>query len=75
MVLCAGPMLSVTYPPTVWYCILPMAFGLLLSTVKEATFNWAGFSAALASNAGMALRAIYSKQHMSVRQRHPHALS
>jgi solute carrier family 35, member E1 len=58
----SGPLLGVLYPLQVWLSLAPIVAGCFLAAQEEVTFSWPGFNYAMASNIGMVLRGIYSRQ-------------
>ena len=58
--LCVGEVLA--WP--VYASLLPIIAGVSLASVKELSFTWLGFGAAMISNLGAAGRAVYSKKMM-----------
>ena len=58
----AGPLQGALHPAGVWLSLVPIIAGCFIAACKEVTFDWWGFNFAMASNLGMVLRGIYSKQ-------------
>lgn len=51
-------------PVSVTFTLLPIMFGVSLASASELTFNWLGFTSAMASNLTFSLRAVWSKVAM-----------
>lgn len=56
----SGPLLGVTYSPSVWASLIPIVAGCFLAALHEASFSCDGCFYAMWSNLGMVLRGIYS---------------
>jgi solute carrier family 35 protein E1 len=58
-------MLGAVYSPITYATLLPIVGGVALASLKELSFTWLGFWAAILSNVSSALRAILAKKTMS----------
>merc|ERR1719231_1510644 len=57
-------MLGAVYSPITYLTLLPIVGGVALASLKELSFTWLGFSAAMLSNLSSALRGILAKTSM-----------
>jgi solute carrier family 35 protein E1 len=57
-------MLGAFYSPITYLTLLPIVGGVALASLKELSFTWLGFGAAMLSNVSSALRGILAKQTM-----------
>jgi len=57
-------MLGAVYSPITYLTLLPIVGGVALASLKELSFTWLGFAAAMLSNLSSALRAILAKTTM-----------
>jgi solute carrier family 35 protein E1 len=57
-------MLKAYYSPITYLTLLPIVGGVGLASLKELSFTWLGFAAAMLSNVSSALRGILAKQTM-----------
>jgi len=57
-------MLGTFYSPITYLTLLPIVGGVALASLKELSFTWVGFIAAMGSNLSSALRAILAKKTM-----------
>jgi len=57
-------MLGAVYSPITYLTLLPIVGGVALASLKELSFTWLGFWAAILSNVSSALRAIMAKTSM-----------
>jgi solute carrier family 35 protein E1 len=57
-------MLGAVYHPVTYLTLLPIVGGVALASLKELSFTWVGFIAAMVSNLSSALRAILAKKTM-----------
>ena len=58
-------MLGAVYSPITYATLLPIVGGVALASLKELSFTWLGFWAAILSNVSSALRAILAKKTMN----------
>merc|ERR1719231_1945838 len=58
-------MLGSFYSPITYLTLVPIVGGVALASLKELSFTWVGFIAAMGSNLSSALRAILAKKTMS----------
>jgi solute carrier family 35 protein E1 len=63
--LLSGVLLGQVFPVPVYLTLLPIIFGVALASLKELSFTWLCFGAAMLSNVSSALRAILAKKAMS----------
>jgi solute carrier family 35 protein E1 len=63
--LLSGIILGQVFPVPVYLTLLPIIFGVALASLKELSFTWLCFGAAMLSNVSSALRAILAKKAMS----------
>jgi solute carrier family 35 protein E1 len=63
--LLSGVLLGQVFPVPVYATLLPIIFGVALASLKELSFTWLCFGAAMLSNVSSALRAILAKKAMS----------
>jgi solute carrier family 35 protein E1 len=61
----SGVILGQVFPVPVYLTLLPIIFGVALASLKELSFTWLCFGAAMLSNVSSALRAILAKKAMS----------
>ena len=57
-------LLGTVYSPAVYASLVPIVGGVALASLKELSFTWLGFIAAMGSNLSSALRAILAKRTM-----------
>jgi len=57
-------MLGAFYSPITYLTLLPIVGGVALASLKELSFTWLGFGAAMLSNVSSALRGILAKKTM-----------
>ena len=57
-------MLGAIYHPVTYLTLLPIVGGVALASLKELSFTWVGFIAAMGSNLSSALRGILAKKTM-----------
>jgi solute carrier family 35 protein E1 len=57
-------MLGAIYSPITYLTLLPIVGGVALASLKELSFTWVGFIAAMGSNLSSALRGILAKKTM-----------
>jgi len=57
-------MLGAIYHPVTYLTLLPIVGGVALASLKELSFTWLGFIAAMVSNVSSALRGILAKKTM-----------
>ncbi|KAJ1457833.1 triose-phosphate transporter family-domain-containing protein [Pelagophyceae sp. CCMP2097] len=57
-------MLGAYYSPVTYATLLPIVGGVALASLKELSFTWLGFAAAMVSNVSSALRGILAKKTM-----------
>merc|ERR1719213_1023704 len=57
-------MLGAIYHPITYLTLLPIVGGVALASLKELSFTWVGFIAAMGSNLSSALRGILAKKTM-----------
>merc|ERR1719424_932314 len=57
-------MLGAIYHPITYLTLLPIVGGVALASLKELSFTWLGFGAAMLSNVSSALRGILAKKTM-----------
>jgi solute carrier family 35 protein E1 len=57
-------MLGAYYSPITYATLIPIVGGVALASLKELSFTWVGFIAAMGSNLSSALRAILAKKTM-----------
>merc|ERR1719272_1872747 len=57
-------MLGAIYPPVTYLTLLTIVGGVALASLKELSFTWLGFIAAMISNLSSALRGILAKKTM-----------
>merc|ERR1719331_1508604 len=57
-------LLGAVYSPITYLTLLPIVGGVALASLKELSFTWVGFIAAMGSNLSSALRAILAKKTM-----------
>merc|ERR1719247_838649 len=57
-------MLGAIYHPVTYLTLLPIVGGVALASLKELSFTWVGFIAAMVSNLSSALRGILAKKTM-----------
>merc|ERR1719506_3027124 len=57
-------MLGAIYSPITYLTLLPIVGGVALASLKELSFTWIGFIAAMGSNLSSALRGILAKKTM-----------
>jgi solute carrier family 35 protein E1 len=62
--LLSGVLLGQVFPVPVYLTLLPIIFGVALASLKELSFTWLCFGAAMLSNVASALRAILAKKAM-----------
>jgi solute carrier family 35 protein E1 len=62
--LLSGILLGQVFPVPVYLTLLPIIFGVALASLKELSFTWLCFGAAMLSNVSSALRAILAKKAM-----------
>jgi solute carrier family 35 protein E1 len=62
--LLSGLLLGQVFPVPVYLTLLPIIFGVALASLKELSFTWLCFGAAMLSNVSSALRAILAKKAM-----------
>jgi solute carrier family 35 protein E1 len=60
----SGVLLGQVFPVPVYLTLLPIIFGVALASLKELSFTWLCFGAAMLSNVSSALRAILAKKAM-----------
>jgi solute carrier family 35 protein E1 len=60
----SGVILGQVFPVPVYLTLLPIIFGVALASLKELSFTWLCFGAAMLSNVSSALRAILAKKAM-----------
>merc|ERR1719460_2491199 len=58
-------LLGAFYSPITYLTLLPIVGGVALASLKELSFTWVGFIAAMLSNVSSALRAVFSKKTMT----------
>jgi len=58
-------MLGAVYSPITYLTLIPIVGGVALASLKELSFTWIGFWAAILSNVSSALRGILAKTSMS----------
>merc|ERR1719247_154424 len=58
-------LLGAIYHPITYLTLLPIVGGVALASLKELSFTWVGFIAAMLSNVSSALRAVFSKKTMT----------
>jgi solute carrier family 35 protein E1 len=63
--LLSGVLLGQVFPVPVYLTLLPIIFGVALASLKELSFTWLCFGAAMLSNVSSALRAILAKKAMN----------
>lgn len=63
--ICASLFFGETYPWFVYLSLVPVVFGVALSSATELTFTWMGFSTAMTSNLAFAMRNVFSKLTMA----------
>ena len=57
-------LLGAVYSPITYLTLLPIVGGVALASLKELSFTWVGFIAAMGSNISSALRGILAKKTM-----------
>jgi len=57
-------LLGTVYSPAIYLTLIPIVGGVALASLKELSFTWLGFVAAMGSNVSSALRAILAKKTM-----------
>ena len=57
-------LLGAVYSPITYLTLLPIVGGVALASLKELSFTWVGFIAAMGSNVSSALRGILAKKTM-----------
>ena len=57
-------LLGAVYSPITYLTLLPIVGGVALASLKELSFTWIGFIAAMGSNVSSALRGILAKKTM-----------
>merc|ERR1711937_281840 len=57
-------LLGAIYHPVTYLTLLPIVGGVALASLKELSFTWVGFIAAMGSNLSSALRGILAKKTM-----------
>eukprot|EP00189_Rhodosorus_marinus_P011512 CAMPEP_0184737594 /NCGR_PEP_ID=MMETSP0315-20130426/386_1 /TAXON_ID=101924 /ORGANISM="Rhodosorus marinus, Strain UTEX LB 2760" /LENGTH=379 /DNA_ID=CAMNT_0027204875 /DNA_START=54 /DNA_END=1193 /DNA_ORIENTATION=- len=62
---CAAAFLGEAYPFYVYLTLIPIIFGVALSSATELTFTWMGFITAMISNFAFAMRNVFSKITMA----------
>jgi len=62
--LLSGVLLGQVFPVPVYLTLIPIIFGVALASLKELSFTWLCFGAAMLSNVSSALRAILAKKAM-----------
>jgi len=62
--LLSGVLLGQVFPVPVYLTLMPIIFGVALASLKELSFTWLCFGAAMLSNVSSALRAILAKKAM-----------
>ena len=60
----SAAMLGAFYSPITYLTLLPIVGGVALASLKELSFTWVGFIAAMGSNVASALRGILAKKTM-----------
>ncbi len=61
----SAAMLGAIYHPITYLTLVPIVGGVALASLKELSFTWLGFGAAMLSNLSSALRGILAKKTMS----------